>query len=297
MAYSLPISFPGRFLVLAFGSLLGLAVPGRAITPDALALRLQQAAPPVLIDLRPTHDFQVAHIPGALNIPVATIAGRKLPPFQHVVLIGDGRGAIDVATAAEALVAKTGAAADILDGGFAAWEDSRRASTRKSGFNSESLPMATYAQVVEGEANVVLVDLRTSSVPALGAAKKARAEKVDVIGADPLDRLASKLPGARRVTDPFATENRGKGKTVRSTASSTPDPGGSVASTAEAGVSPLLVLIDNNDGRAQEVARRLIAQGNRRFVILAGGAEALALEGRSLVVRTGGSINVGGAAQ
>jgi hypothetical protein len=54
----------------------------------------------------------------------------------------------------------------------------------------------------------------------------------------------------------------------------------------------LLVLIDSGDGKADEMARALKANGNKRFVILAGGEEMLARKGKAGLQRSGSVVTV-----
>jgi len=304
--------------------LTALALPLGAIQPEALAERLGQAKPPRIIDVRATHEFEIAHIPGALNIPLEVLSRRTLPPLGEVVVVADGQGVVDPAAAVAILNAKPGITADVLEGGLAAWESGQRPSTRASGLSQESLPGITYQQLLNGkESNLVLVDLRAAEVSASSlqvspATRSVASSTVTAItpvnnaalGPDPIANLAGKLRGARVAGDPFAPPDtlsavaavstvKGQSappsvKAATPAAASTPT---AAPVTIPAGVAPLLVLIDQGDGRAQETARRLLASGNRRFVILSGGVEAVRLEGHSMVERTGGAVNLGRSTQ
>jgi rhodanese-related sulfurtransferase len=262
-------------------------VPLAAMSPDALAGRLATASPPKVVDVRANHEFETAHIPGSINVPFEVLALRQLPPFKEVVVVVDGRGRIDPDVAAAVLQERLrDTRVEVLDGGFAAWDDGRRPTTHRAGFSPEAFPAITYQSLVAGrEPDLVLVDLRRTdqaSVSAPGAGTAAAREP------DPIAALAKKLPGARVAGDPFAPRME-----AAATRTAVDSEGAPLAAPA-ASVPPLLVLIDNNDGRAQEVARKLIASGNRRFVILTGGIEAVRLEGRSLMERTGGALGVEG---
>lgn len=297
-----------------------------AIESETLARRLNEASPPRVLDVRPTHEFEIAHIPGALNIPLEVLSRRTLPPLGEVIVVADGQGAVDPAAAAALLRQRDGIQVDILEGGFAAWESSQRSSTRRSGLSLEALPALTYDQLVAGkEADVVLVDLRqpVAAITVTPAAKAAPQLKTAVAAApaattpttDPIATLAGKLRGARVAGDPFANPagRAGGGGDAGTLSAVAAAPAGKLATRASSnavattptttsptqaagagGVAPLLVLIDENDGKAQETARRLLASGNRRFVILSGGVEAVRMEGRSLVERTGGTVKLGG---
>jgi hypothetical protein len=50
--------------------------PGAAPMPFAEALALRDRGEAVLIDVRSRTDYLEGHIPGALNVPASTIAGR-----------------------------------------------------------------------------------------------------------------------------------------------------------------------------------------------------------------------------
>ena len=89
-----------------------------------------------------------------------------------------------------------------------------------------------------------------------------------------LTDLASAFPGMRVRRSPFG---QGSGRTAMGET-----PGDEVGGQAH---SEVFVLIDNGDGRAEAMARRLRAAGIKRFVILAGGEEALSREGRPGIMK------------
>ena len=127
---------------------------------------------------------------------------------------------------------------------------------------SGDLPRITYdnLKAVAGEADTVIVDLRSPQVSKTAS------------GPRPTD-LSAEFPGARVAKSPF-------GISPQKTASGKPGP------------APLLVLIDSGDGKADEIARALKANGNRRFVILAGGEEMLARKGKAGLQRSGSVVTV-----
>jgi rhodanese-related sulfurtransferase len=63
------------------------------ITPDRLAERLAHGSP-VLIDVREPDEFAAGHVPGARNVPLATLAdqaGRLDPNAETLLICQSGR--------------------------------------------------------------------------------------------------------------------------------------------------------------------------------------------------------------
>jgi len=195
-----------------------------------------------VIDIRSPLAYRQEHIPGAINVPASVCPYKKLPPLGPVAICGEGLGD-DAAetTAAAALSQKPGLKVEILEGGFAAWKSSQGVTTRGSGFKRESLNYISYARLKSAKADsLVLVDLRK---PASATAQA-------------MTDLNAEFPGRRQ-------------------AKSAPE-----AAKSGSGAPPLLVLIDNGDGSAEEQARRLTAGGNHRYVILTGGEMILSQHGQ-----------------
>lgn len=76
----------------------------------------------ILIDVRPDIEFQAAHIPGALSIPVTNLPGRlgELPRRQEIVAYCRGPYCVMAYKAME-ILRPGGYHARRLDGGFAEW--------------------------------------------------------------------------------------------------------------------------------------------------------------------------------
>jgi rhodanese-related sulfurtransferase len=57
------------------------------ITRDELARRLRQRPPPIVLDVRPRQEYDSAHVPGAVSIPVAELRRRlrEVPRDREVV--------------------------------------------------------------------------------------------------------------------------------------------------------------------------------------------------------------------
>jgi rhodanese-related sulfurtransferase len=239
----------GRAVVVALCS----ASTALALTPQQLKRDLDKRVPLTLIDVRSTDHFAIGHIPGAINIPAGLIAQKQLPPLGRVVVYDGGLGGDAAAKAVATLNAKPGIKAEVLDGGFAAWEAVGRQTTRGRGVEQEVLPMATYQQVkTNATDDLVLVDLRKAAKSLNGA---------------PAKSLAAEFPNARVVSSPFGVQPKNSG-----------------------GAAPLIVLVDQGDGSAEQMARALRANGQTRFVILAGGDEIIQRQGEPGLKRSGTTV-------
>jgi rhodanese-related sulfurtransferase len=231
-----------------------------AITPADLQKKLQAGEKLTVIDVRGTAFFQKGHIPGAINVPASILADKKLPPLGAVVAYDDGLGDNLAAAAVAALNRKNGIRAEALEGGFAAWENARAETTRAPGLSREEVPQISYAKLKAAPADdLVLVDLRQ---PAQGPTAKS----VKDLAAPEWTDLSAQFPGAAVTRSPFRLPATRK---------------------AAAAGPPLLVLIDNNDGAAEQVARVLKANGVKRFVILTGGEDTLLRKGQPGLERAG----------
>ena len=242
-------------------------VAALAITPDELQRELAKPNPPTVIDVRAVELFTNGHINGAINIPASLVPLKTLPKLGRVVVYGDGISSADK-QAVDALNAKPGIKAELLAGGYSAWETDQRDTTGNRGLNPERTPFITYQQLQETTNNVVLVDLRKPQTPKkklLGADAKAASQEPE----QPLTDLASAFPGKPVTKSTHQLPAAANGKAA---ASSTP---------------PIFVLIDNGDGVAQETARQLRAQGNTRVVVLTGGELTIARQGQKGSQRTG----------
>ena len=228
----------------------------RAITASTLHDQLAQGVKLTLIDVRPTALFSQGHIPGAMNIPAPLCSQKNLPPLGKVVVYGAGLGnESQESAAAAALGQKPGITVDVLEGGFAAWESAQGLTTRPRGMKSESPNYITYAQLKAAKSDdVVLVDLRRQRAPqpALSSANAGQ----------PLTDLAQTFPGLQvaKSTSEAKPQTKSAGK--------------------GSGAPPLLVLIDDGDGTAEQTARALKNNGTKRYAILAGGELILARQGQ-----------------
>ncbi len=236
-----------------------------AISPVQLQQQLAKGAKLTLIDVRNTDVFQQAHIPGAISIPAALCSAKKLPPLGRVIAYDGGLGNNIAESAVADLNAKPGIRAEILEGGFAAWEALKIGDTRGRGVEKQTLPMVTYDQLKTNLTDdIVLVDLRKSR-PATKGAKSTELA--------PLTDLQAAFPHARVEKSAFNVAGKKK-------------------SASGEMIAPLLVLIDSGDGTSEEMVRTLRANGVARFVILAGGEEIIARQGQPGSKRSGSSVPV-----
>ena len=237
-----------------------------AMTVPDLQTQLAAGAKITVVDVRGPALFAQAHIPGAINIPAEVCARKNLPPLGRVVVCGDGLGRDTTVTAdaaAAELGKKPGITAEVLEGGFSAWESAHGMTTRREGKRPEEFNYITYAQLKAAKAgDAVLVDLRkpaATAQPALAAAGNSPSQ--------PLTDLRLEFPGL-------------------SLAKSLTETGAS----AKSGAGPLVVLIDNADGAAEAAARALKGGGHKRYAILAGGELILARHGQAGLQRSSAAV-------
>jgi len=249
-----------------------------AVTAQELNERLGRGDKVSIIDIRNKWAFAESHIPGAINIPARIVTTKRLPPLGRVIVCGDGIRTDLTLQSVQALNAKTGIRADMLEGGFGAWDALNLPNTRKSGFGRERLRYLSYQELEKAAGNnpdMVLVDLRRMSEEDETAvagtwSRSVRREASRDVGAQITD-LSEKFPGLDCIKVDRKLGRAGKAENV------------SIAGLlGERGAHhrKLYVLIDDGDGVAQKIAHRLKAAGIRRVVILAGGEQILRREGR-----------------
>lgn len=254
------------------GAALAWSAAAFAISPVEVQRLLDAGERITFVDVRAKVLFEEGHIPGAINIPAALVNLKQLPPLGRVVVYDDGLGR-DTATAAmNALNQKTGITAEVLDGGFATWESARATTTKAAGMKPEETPFITYADLTAAQSDdVVLVDLRKEPVQL----RQASDDAIPAAPREPLTDLRQQFTKVRGITrSPFELP-----QTRHSNAGSAAPP-------------PLLVLIDNGDGAAQAMARKLKANGMTRFAVLAGGEQILERQGQAGLGRAASTIVV-----
>lgn len=239
-----------------------------AMSPADLQKLQADAEKITIIDLRNNELFKNGHIPGAINVPAGIVARKTLPPLGKVVAYDDGLGRDSISAAVAALNHKKGIQAEALEGGFAAWETARALTTVPHGMEREKLSYITYDELKTASATeLVLVDLRKPA-PQTGNPNAAADE--NPAAKKSMSDLSKIFPNARVTKSPFEATQQRQG------------------AQADAPANPLLlVLIDNGDGSAQATARALRGNGNQRVVILAGGEEIIARDGKAGLQRQG----------
>lgn len=227
----------------------GLA-PGwaRAVTAETLAEQLARREAVTVIDVRGAAAFAEGHLPGALHLPASVAAEKRLPPLGRVVVCGDGIRAGETRRAAEALAAKPGLRVEVLEGGYAHWEARGLPTTRAVGMGADGLHVLTYEALadVAAEPGLAFADLRRAAP-------------------EPRSDLAARFPGAGVLRVEWGPDGPALGALVAEGLSGR----------------TLLVLVDDGDGAAEPVARRLRTAGVGRVAVLAGGEVALRREGRA----------------
>jgi rhodanese-related sulfurtransferase len=247
-----------------------LALAGFAATPTELQQAIAQGEEVTVIDIRGTAEFQKGHIPGALNVPAALVPEKTLPRLGRVVVCDEGLGREGLAQAVAALNLKPGIIAEALTGGLASWEAARGLTTRLPGAQPEEFRFISYEQLQRSDfTDLVLVDLRPPRPQARQGLTDSSAPTVP-----PLTDLSQAFPAALVTRSPFKLPQSRQSDAQR------------------AGQPPLLVLIDDDNQAAAEMARTLKANGLRRVVILAGGEAILARGGRPGLGRSSATVEV-----
>ncbi|MDQ0931160.1 rhodanese-like domain-containing protein [Streptomyces turgidiscabies] len=124
-----------------------------SITPAALHQLVREGHGPRLLDVRTPAEFRTSHIPGAYNVPLATLREHRAELLSHLdeeVVLVCRSGAR--ATQAEKALAEAGLPnLRVLDGGMNAWEATGAPANR----GPERWDMERQVRLVAG--SVVLV--------------------------------------------------------------------------------------------------------------------------------------------
>ena len=244
---------------------------GLAIEVEALKDMLDQGEKVTIIDIRSQELFVEGHIRSAINIPAAIIGRKPLPPLGKVVVCGDGIRRDITLKAVETLNTREGIQAELLEGGFAAWQGLSFPSTRNPGVKMVQFRYITYADLkkaLAGNGDMVLVDIRHLRNRKRQAGKdKQKADEED------LSDLSEKFPGIEIIIPECNIFRSG-----------TEGPDISIAAFSGSernGQKQVFVLVDSGDGKAEKVARRLHSAGIRQVAILIGGEKILQRKGQS----------------
>ena len=260
----------GILMTVVMSTLLGPG-DGFGMTPESLAQSVNRAEVLTMIDVRTTFDYTEAHIPGAINVPARLCELKQLPPIGRVVVYGDGIALDETKDAVDCLNRKPGIRAELLDGGYPAWQELNLPDTKNSGISEEKHRYLTYQDMVKAaKANrdVVIVDLRDPEAAKTGDAK-ADATKAGTPTRLRKTDLISRFPEARRVEASRDAKSGGKKHDM-----------GKIMAERRSGKHPLFILIDDADGSSEEVAGKLRAAGVHRVAILMGGEVTLRRSGQ-----------------
>ena len=224
-----------------------------AVEAPELERMLAQKQKVTIIDIRNHELFKAGHIQGAINISANIIENKKLPPLGLVIVCGDGFNTGQTMKAVEALNDKKGISVDFLEGGFAAWNSLDLPVAVRQGARREQLNYVSFQElnrVAADNRDLVLVDVR----------RKSRAKDGENSGSETaeLTDLAGLFPGMEIM-----------------------GPGNLSLSLFHENGDRAYVIVDNGDGAAEKLSRRLNRAGIRRNYILTGGELALRRRGRS----------------
>ena len=254
-----------------FALFLLLTAPALAITPAALDALMKSGQPVTLVDLRSLEDYQNGHIANAINIPHRIIGNKRLPPLGKVVAYCDGLGTTYAADCLTALNTKPGIQAELLEGGYAAWETYTNVTAEATRVAKETPRTITYQELeaTQGQ-GVVIIDVRRDPA-AVALARGVPAKEKLNLG----DFRQARVPRAQVSRNAFDHLSR-----IRNNKK-----GFDKAPS-------LLVVIDNDDQSAMATARRIQQSGYKRVVVLAGGEEIIRRQGRAGLARQGAAAPV-----
>lgn len=237
----------------------------KILASDLSQLLADPASAPLLIDIRPTADYRKGTIPGAINIPAQVLLEKKMNFRNGCILISDGiADKADPVVMADKLREKGVAKVDHLFGGIAAWAElSGATSTGGSGASVGRVSRTiTYQDLEDRSGGVCFIDLRPDAerVPPKG-------HSCPVMGfcTNHKFHYCPDLPDFHRI-------HKGKSRIKR------------------AGTGPLIVLIGGKETDTEAALNKLQIEGYRRSVVLLGGADIIAVDGRRGLKRESGKV-------
>ena len=265
-----------RISLITIGLVAGILImleTGWAVTSERLKEMIDQGDKVTIIDVRRTGIYSQGHIPGAINIPSSIIAMKRLPPIGDVIVYGDGIRTDLTVAAVDELNTRTGIRAEMLEGGFAAWEALNLSTTHKTGLGKMRVQYLTYQDLEKAAAHnpdIVLVDLRSKTF----SDKRSADVYTDStqVSAETFTDLSETFPG-RPIIRP--DRKRGSGGKQWDIASSI------LKGKKGSHHCYHYVIIDNGDGEGEGLAYRLFAAGVKRVAILTGGEQILRREGKA----------------
>src|SRR5215831_18296946 len=80
------------------------------------------ASAPVFLDVRSQHLFRLAHVPGAMNLPLFAIKGKAFLRTKELVLLNQGHSNRELLQEAERIQSLGFRSVRVLNGGMRAWQ-------------------------------------------------------------------------------------------------------------------------------------------------------------------------------
>lgn len=274
--------FPRKLCLFFLPLLVGNLLSANTVSVASLADQLRAGEAPVLIDVRSSSAYQAGHIPNAINLPLSVMESRALPPLGEVILYGDGLGHLDMEQARELMQQKPDIACRVLEGGYAAWQTRSGVTTGEKGLQRDRAAVITYEDLMKNRGEgLVIYDLRKPQPTTGGASLAASSDEGDGLRAKlPEARLASGSPLAL-LKSTSAPPQGGASLASFSGASGGADSANPLLRENTMATDELIVLVDDDNQTATDLARQLRAGGFQRVVVLAGGDLILKFEGRS----------------
>lgn len=216
-----------------------------AISASELKEKLLSDEQFLLIDIRPSTHYRIAHIQRSINIPSALLVKKRVPFRGDVVIYGDGVSADVSKKVFDYLLGVSGLSVHLLDGGYPAWSALNSGIFNQKGISAGGEIGINYQRLVELSARdtrPLLIDLRLS------------ATKENISDHFPLNETLS-----------LGNLNQ--------------DYLGDVVARIPKNNKKLLVLIADDSSLSIKVANRLNAAGVKLLAVLVGGEHALKSRG------------------
>jgi rhodanese-related sulfurtransferase len=134
------------------------------VTPAQVAEWQERGEAFLLVDVRPSAQYDLKHARAALNIPAFAIGSKPLPGGVRVVLYDGGAGSPEAEQAARSLQAKGHAEFYVMEGGLTAWEGLALPIVAQAGPSAEPLVEPINGEdllrLIDSGARVTIIDLR-----------------------------------------------------------------------------------------------------------------------------------------
>lgn len=122
------------------------SLSGLLVNPAKLLQEDSPSSKVVFADVRSPDQFRLAHVPGALNLPLFTIKARHFLRQKHLVLLNEGHDPTSLLEEAQRLQQLQFSSVAVLEGGLRAWQLAG-GSLEGADTNSTSLALISPAQL------------------------------------------------------------------------------------------------------------------------------------------------------